>query len=213
MKPSVAATCGQGFVDLVFAPFMILINKKGFGSPSQTSKFQLGILTFDSTKPCSWVVAAPCTRHVIKPFNPVDGSLCTELWFKTCATIHIMTANRKHPCAAELFPAVWAEWGKFDAVECDVGGGNLGVIGSGVLHWEVDDTLSQGGNLNKFMKSYRVFHQHADLGWVPLNLGCSLIGHFCPNPICLRRIRQIVELPRSKSTQPRSTSWCNTLYY
>ena len=52
---------------------------------------------------------------------------------------------------------------------------------------------------------YRVFHQLADLVWVDLDLGCSIIllSHFCQNLICLSRSGQTAELLRSKSTQPR----------
>ena len=40
-----------------------------------------------------------------------------------------------------------------------------------------------------------------------------LVSHFCSNAIYLGRIGQIAELSRSKSTKPRPTSCCNTLYW
>ena len=65
---------------------------------------------------------------------------------------------------------------------------------------------------------YRVLSQLADLGWVYLvrfkmfRQLAQLYSHFCPNPVCLSRIRQTAELPRTKAAQPRSSSWWNTLY-
>ena len=65
-----------------------------------------------------------------------------------------------------------------------------------------------GTKIEDFQGIYRVFHQLVDLGWVDIDLGCSII---LPNssaiPICLSKIGQIAEPPRSKSTQQRSSSW------
>ena len=54
------------------------------------------------------------------------------------------------------------------------------------------------------------------LAWLRIGIFhhlAQMLSCFCKNPICLSRIGQMAELPESKSTQPRSLSWWNTLYW
>ena len=53
------------------------------------------------------------------------------------------------------------------------------------------------------------------MGWFGFGMSLHLthlLSHFCQKPACRSRIRQTLELHRSKSAQPRSANWWNTLY-
>ena len=58
---------------------------------------------------------------------------------------------------------------------------------------------------------YRASHVLEDLGWVDLDFGSSpgwwaaTVATYCPN--------RMVEHPKSKSTQPRFSTRCDTLYF
>ena len=60
------------------------------------------------------------------------------------------------------------------------------------------------------MPKYRVTHLLADLGWVDLDLGCSIV--LLGQHRSCRTAQPPVEHPKSKSTQPRSGRRWVTLY-
>ena len=61
------------------------------------------------------------------------------------------------------------------------------------------------------LMSYRETHLVANLGWVDLDFGSSpgwwaaTVATYCPN--------RMVEHPKSKSSQPRFSTRCDTLYF
>ena len=61
---------------------------------------------------------------------------------------------------------------------------------------------------------YRVVHLVGKMGWVDFDLRCSniLLSQFCQFPISPSRTRQLVEQPKSKSTQPSYPTRWTTMY-